>query len=214
MPHFNPFPGFDSIERKHRNLPHWTYPGVTYFVTFRLADSIPKSALKEWEARKTDFLTSQAVSDPTELSPKLQWKYRKRFGREYQLKLDECHGECLLKEPCIRDIVEDAMHSFNEERYHLGDFVIMPNHVHSLLVPRSEWPLSKILHSWKSFSAHEINKTLKREGPVWQSESYDHIVRTREELDRIRRYIRRNPEKSKLSSSQFTFGSAEWTFES
>jgi hypothetical protein len=78
----------------------------------------------------------------------------------------------------------------------LDEWVVMPNHVHALVRPLEGNELPMILHSWKSFSAHAANQELKRTGPFWQKESYDHIVRSAEELNRIREYIRRNPVKA------------------
>lgn len=69
----------------------------------------------------------------------------------------------------------------------------MPNHVHALLTPRSGFDLGKILHSWKSFSAHEINKVTGRGGEVWQHETYDHIIRDPDSLWRFAKYIVDNP---------------------
>ncbi len=72
----------------------------------------------------------------------------------------------------------------------------MPNHVHLLVTPLPRFDLESILHSWKSFSAHEINKKRGNDGVVWKKESYDHIVRNREEFVRIQKYIRDNPIKA------------------
>ena len=47
-PIFRPFNPNGDIKIYIRNLPHWRQPGATYFVTFRQADSIPKSVLAEW----------------------------------------------------------------------------------------------------------------------------------------------------------------------
>ena len=71
----------------------------------------------------------------------------------------------------------------------------MPNHVHALLTPQNGHTLDQILHFWKSFSATEINKTLHRQGPVWQKETYDHIVRNPQALWSIANYIVKNPSK-------------------
>ena len=93
----------------------------------------------------------------------------------------------------------------------------MPNHVHVLFRPfvqeltkvadgeepvgesRTELsPIAKIMHSIKSFTAHEINRILSREGQVWQHESYDHWVRDDEEMERIVRYIDANAPSAEL----------------
>lgn len=59
-------------------------------------------------------------------------------------------------------------------------------------------PLSKIMHSLKSYTANEANRFLGRTGPFWQRESYDHLVRDDRELVRIAEYIAHNPVKAKL----------------
>jgi putative DNA methylase len=59
-------------------------------------------------------------------------------------------------------------------------------------------PLARIMHSLKSYTAHEANKVLKRTGTFWQTESYDHWVRDEDELERIVHYICANPVKAGL----------------
>ena len=94
----------------------------------------------------------------------------------------------------------------------------MPNHVHVLITPSPETvrengddedlsigetrdagsPLSRVMHSLKSYTANEANKVLKRTGSFWQCESYDHWVRDDSELERIVNYIRGNPVSATL----------------
>src|SRR5205807_6858442 len=81
--------------------------------------------------------------------------------------------------------------------------VIMPNHVHALVQLQSGFALSDILHSWKSFTAKEINRINGTKGTLWQDEHYDRIVRDFAELQRYRDYIARNPEDAKLNVGQF-----------
>ena len=76
----------------------------------------------------------------------------------------------------------------------------MPNHVHVLVCVGAKMKLSKVLHSWKSFTAHELNKLLGRRGTVWQDESFDHIVRSLDQLNHFRSYIGENPAKACLQS--------------
>ena len=66
--------------------------------------------------------------------------------------------------------------------------------------PDQQSPLSRIMHSLKSYTAHEINKLLNRTGSVWQRESYDHWIRDEKELERIVHYVNGNPVEAKLSS--------------
>jgi REP element-mobilizing transposase RayT len=101
-----------------------------------------------------------------------------------------------LRNEKARAIVENALRHFDGERYHLDEFIVMPNHVHVLVIPLPPHELSDILHRWKSFTAKEINRLLGRSGPLWQKESFDHIVRSPESLQRFRQYIRDNPRRS------------------
>ncbi|MGK0185314.1 MAG: REP element-mobilizing transposase RayT [Verrucomicrobiales bacterium] len=111
---------------------------------------------------------------------------------------DAGYGECHLKNPRVREIVTDALNHFNSDRYDLGDYVIMPNHVHVLFRPHSPHTLGAILHSWKSFSSNKVNALVGRSGKLWMDERFDHIVRSRRHLDWYRRYIAENPCKAGL----------------
>ena len=98
-------------------------------------------------------------------------------------------GECYLKDPQLAKIVADALTYFDGDRYHLGEWVVMPNHVHVVVTPLGNHKLSEITHSWKSFTANQINKYLNRRGQLWQKESYDQIVRSPQHLERVQTYI-------------------------
>ena len=73
----------------------------------------------------------------------------------------------------------------------------MDDHVHIVINPTDT--LSKIMHSIKSFTAHEINKALNRTGKVWQDENYDRVLRNEEEFLEKLNYIANNPIKSNLA---------------
>lgn len=62
----------------------------------------------------------------------------------------------------------------------------------------AESPLSRIMHSLKSFTAHEINTLLNHTGHVWQRESYDHWIRDEQEFERIVHYVNGNAVEAKL----------------
>jgi D-tyrosyl-tRNA(Tyr) deacylase len=168
---FTPFEPTASVAKTRRELPHWEQPGCTYFVTFRLADSVPASLMRQYEEER---------DQPAALERFHTW-------------LDQGHGECWLNRPDIAAAVESAFRHFDGQRYQLGAFVVMPNHVHALVTPLTDWTLPQILHSWKSFTAHEINRLLQRTGPVWQDESFDHLVRDATALAKFQEYIRQNP---------------------
>jgi putative transposase len=215
-PIFRPFdPATQTHDTARRRLPHWTKEGVTYYVTFRLADSIPEESMQRWIRQKNEWLATKGIKTPEfgpvslESLPLEQRKeYRKLFGESFQAKLDEGHGSCLLAKPENAKIVAQAMEHFDGERYLLGDYVVMPNHVHVLLVPLEGVSLTDILRSWKTFTAREINEREGRSGGLWQRESFDHIVRSREQLERIRGYIAENP--AGLREGKFLLRRREW----
>lgn len=75
----------------------------------------------------------------------------------------------------------------------------MPNHVHAVLRPLPGWTLSQILKGWKGYTGREANKILKRTGnPFWQKESYNHLIRDDEDIQRCCHYTLMNPVNAKL----------------
>ncbi len=183
---------FAPVEIRQRNLPHWTQPGVTYFVTFRSADSLPQEKLEQLRTERERW--SKTHHEPLSNSDKQE--YRRLFAQKVEEWLDAGIGSCVLREHRAAKIVAEALQHFDGKRYTLGAWVVMPNHVHVLVTPLKEWKLVDILHSWKSFTANEIHKLIGGSGQLWQHESYDHIVRNEDELARIEEYIRDNPMKA------------------
>ena len=82
----------------------------------------------------------------------------------------------------------------------------MPNHVHALVRPLGDAAMAEITHSWKSFTAHEINGLLNRKGSLWQPESFDCIVRHEAQLEKFSAYICENPAKANLKPDEFRLG--------
>lgn len=123
-------------------------------------------------------------------------------------------GKCWLKRPPCAQVVADAMHHFDGERYELGCYVVMPNHVHTVIRPLhpQEFPLEKTLHSIKRHSSLEINSPVGTRGALWQDESFDRIIRDEEHLWRCLQYIGRNPNRAGLSSGQWrTWVRPDWS---
>ena len=200
---FNP----DGDTRKFRNhLPHWRQAGVMYFVTTRLADSIPQGTLRAWHEERDIWLRVNGCTtsaDVDTVPEKTRTEFHQRFTAKFHELLDAGAGACLLHDSENARIVGDALRFFDGERYSLGDFVVMPNHLHALVTPAAGHELSRILQSWKRFSAVEINRRIARTGSLWQAESFNHIVRSEEHLGRFRRYIAENPVKAKLRAGEF-----------
>jgi type I site-specific restriction endonuclease/REP element-mobilizing transposase RayT len=173
------------------NLPHWNQAGAIYFVTFRLADSLPQEKLKIYSQERELWL----ANNPEPHSPEQKADYFERFPKRLQEWVDAGYGSMILKDPAANRIVTDAIRHFEGDRYTLDEFVVAANHVHALLTPKEGHELGEILHSWKSFTAKEILKLpvaagLSTRPTVWQKESWDHIVRSERSLEKFREYIR------------------------
>ncbi len=97
--------------------------------------------------------------------------------------------------PDERTIVVAALEHFQNERYILFAHVVMDNHAHVLVKPIHENVLQSILHSWKSFTALQMQRQFRRQRSIWQDEYFDRIVRDEEEFLEKAQYILNNPQK-------------------
>ena len=195
---FNPYSETEIYFGKHGKLPHMLQPNVWYFVTFRLADSLPVDKIKQLEEERNEWLKKYG-SNIENLSDEIKKEYYKLFSERVELWLNESYGSCILKDENVAKIVANSIMHFNKVRYDLDDWVIMPNHVHLLIRPYPDFKLSDVMHSIKSYSAHQINKLLGKKGDVWMHESYDHIVRNEKSFFLIKNYIRQNPVKANIA---------------
>jgi len=206
---FRPVEHSKSLHTTHRRLPHWTQDSRIYFVTFRLADSIAKEKLIQWKEELEIWRTNQ----PEPNSEQVIGEQTRRYRKKQQEWLDQGHGSCILTDPEVSAIVEQTLLHFDEERYRLGDYVVMPNHVHLIVAPGIGFHLPDIMHSWKGFSAQQINKLLGQTGVLWMDESFDHIVRREYHLGKYTSYIRDNPKKARLKPSAYRQGTGSLDIE-
>ena len=198
----------EPIENQTGDLPHWRQPGVTYFVTFRCADSLPAEKLDAWRSELKAWLA--AHPEPHDDAAKRE--FHEKFPQQIQQWLDSGYGRCLLKNPAHKKLLEDALQHFDGARYDLNEYAVAANHVHVLVTPRDGYELSDILHSWKSFTANKINEAEGLSGVFWQKESFDHIVRNEKSLNQFRNYIRDHDKNQRLEASA-TFMPAAGTFD-
>jgi len=108
----------------------------------------------------------------------------------------------LLPEAAREIIVAHCLREHGK-RIHLHAVVVMPDHVHLLFLPLPDqdgWPvpLVTILQCLKGATAHRINKLLHLSGPLWEEESFDHLLRSDESLREKCEYIRQNPVRKGL----------------
>jgi putative DNA methylase len=175
-------------------LPHWEAGETPQFITFRTADSLPKSLLEQWQAELAHLPMDQQTLER-----------RQRI----EAALDQGRGACVLARAELATIVQEALQHFDGSRYRLHAWVIMPNHVHVLITPLAGHSLSDIVHSWKSFTAKRINKHLGTTGPFWQEEYFDRMIRDESHFAAVMDYIANNPVKAGLCAKP-----DDWTFSS
>ncbi len=94
-------------------------------------------------------------------------------------------------------VLQHCLHDHGK-RIHLYIAVVMPDHVHLLLTPLQDeqgWPyaLPAILKVIKGVSARSVNQLLGCSGPVWQEESFDHVLGSTGSFAEKLEYIRQNP---------------------
>jgi REP element-mobilizing transposase RayT len=211
-----------EIEIRERNLPHWFQSGAAIFVTFRTADSLPKEVVLRWQAeleewlgrnelplRLADFATGRSSKQAKRLfdsvPPDKQTEFKRLNDRIWHRSLDECHGECLLKQPALAEIVGEAMLYYEQRKYDLDCFVVMPNHVHAIVQFRTGASLQTVGQSWMRFTARRINALIDRSGPFWQPEPFDHIIRSSGQFEYLQGYVAQNPKKAKLKPGEFLY---------
>jgi len=192
--------------------PHWSQAGAVVFVTFRTADSIPREVIRRWELEKREWLRQRGFDSDTHwsvaistLSEKDRADFHKTFNRTREAFLDSCAGRCVLRRPELSQIVAQTLLHFDGQRYRLGDFIVMPNHVHLLCVFPSAEAMNEQCDSWLHYSAFRINQALGEKGKFWQQEPFDHLVRSAEQYDYLRQYIADNPKKAGLEPCDYHY---------
>ncbi|HEY6952914.1 MAG TPA: transposase [Bacteroidota bacterium] len=194
----------ESFHRRH--LPHLYLPNAVYFTTFRLAGSLPRLVIDELQEKS-----------------RLQKKSWMSFV-DYDKALEKCKVKARwLANWEIADMVAESIRLRDGNEYDLAAYCIMPNHVHMIfgvgnhdlfnrvgqIVNLSDKPLSKIMQSLKRYTAGRANHILRRSGPFWQDESFDHVLRNEEEFERTVRYVVYNPVKAGMVRNWRDW---RWTF--
>jgi REP element-mobilizing transposase RayT len=174
------------------HIPHWEKDAAIYFITFRLADSLPKSALQQIESERRSIVQT-AKQLGRNLTPDEVKKIQRLSTKRIEQYLDNGAGACHLQNPAIARVVAETLLLFEGKRYRLFAWCIMPNHVHVVTRLFPGQILASVVHSWKSYTAKEANKVRHATGSFWQREYYDHLVRDEDELERAVRYVLENP---------------------
>jgi len=150
-------------------LPHRDRIDLIQHVTIHLADSLPREAVERVELS-------------IKLLPEAQ-RVRERRARLHNL-IDAGYGCCILRNPEIADMVQNSLLYFQNKRYHLHAWVVMPNHFHVLFEPINEWSMSSIVTSWKKYTARRIRRYLSNAGlETGDPDRADHTEKTPEGYD-------------------------------
>jgi len=162
---------------------------------------VPQKLLKRWLYKRHAWL----AENPEPWDETKRKEYQSLFNSRMERWLDAGYGECLLRDDrCRKEVVERLLFKHGLD-YDLGDWVVMPNHVHVLLQPLGGVSLEAIMRPVKGVSARNINLLLGRSGSLWMQESFSHIVRSLEQLKKFQCYIQMNPEKARLPATDFSY---------
>ena len=182
-----------------RNLPHLNYPRGTYFITYRLHDSLPLNLVLELKKKYENSAEEPSIRE-------------KRIFKKYDDLLDKGSvlGKINLTNTEMSEINQRIIHRYDGQDYFLICYCIMPNHIHlAFTLLEGNRGISKIMKSIKGISAREYNKLMGTNGIIWQDESYDHLVRNEQELLNIIRYIINNPVNAKFVTDWKNW---KWTY--
>ena len=139
------------------------------------------------------------------LSTSQRGEFKKLSDRFFHQSLDECHGKCLLRSPELANVVGDAISFFDDDKYDLDRFVVMPNHIHAIVQFRTGESLEVVSQSWMRYTARQINAATGCSGVFWQAEPFDHIIRGSEQFEYLQKYIFENPNKANLRNGEFLY---------
>jgi REP element-mobilizing transposase RayT len=173
-------------------LPHVDAEGTTQFITFRLADSMPQHLHHQWRAE----LSAGEITDAD---------LRKRIEHF----LDSGYGSCALRDRRVANEIRETLIKWNGKRYRLIAWVVMLNHVHLLIELNEGFTLSEVMHSIKSYTAHQANKIREQKGRFWSVESFDRYIRDSRHFRNTIKYIEDNPVKAGLCKRR-----EDWEFSS
>lgn len=173
-----------------RNLPHIYVQDAIYSINFRLAGTIPVEIFNKYAELKRKLINESK-----------KHLLRNLYNDHIDSYLDKSSSlNDWLNKHLIREEVESTIHYYDKVHYKLIAFCIMPNHVHLIINTYGfdPVPLGRFLGSIKRHSARKANVLLERSGSFWQAESYDHLVRSRNELADSIDYVINNPVKAGL----------------
>lgn len=187
------------LKRRGRRS-HWVAEHATYFLTFNLHDAVPRVVRRRIE-EEADAHIEQIRRTRGSLAPSDLQAVRDRVRKRLDGALDAGHGAAYLHDPSVAEAVCNALAHFDEQRYTLLAWCVMPTHVH--VVATLADSTDRVIHSWKTYSARAANQILKRSGPFWQAGYHDRCIRDSRELANTVAYVANNPAAAGLFDWRF-----------
>ena len=166
-------------------LPHWHQQDKYQAITIRLADSLPLSVRAALEHERENW----AHNHPEPWDEATKKEHDRLFRGRIQQLLDNGYGKCVLRNREAAEKFAEILYRDNDVRYDVTAYVVMPNHVHLVILPMSGSMTSEIIGQLKGCTSYEINKILKTSGPLWQKEYFDRIIRNEDHFNHALRYI-------------------------
>jgi REP element-mobilizing transposase RayT len=189
----------ETLRFTRGNLPHWLVADHTYFVTLRLAGTIPKAVVAEFEAEREALAKAHANEEALTALARRQFLQIERTLHAVD------NARNWLTRPGIPEIVLGNLNWLADQKrgWLVYAATVLSNHVHLLLrnaAGRSGHLLGD-LGNYKIYVATRINRLLGRSGALWAREGFDHWCRDEAKVRSAARYICDNPVKAGLVKS-------------
>lgn len=185
----------ETREFYRRHLPHYHPEYGKFHIVFRLDGSLPQEAVQRLKQRRE--ARERYLSGETNMHERheLLLEHRKNYFVKFDSLLDVAEtGPRWLAQDSIAQIVVDAMLKRDRNDYDLVAYTVMSNHVHLIVSTEdvskrssrerivAETSVERVCRLLKGATAYACNRALNRSGQFWQHESYDHLIRSDEEL--------------------------------
>jgi REP element-mobilizing transposase RayT len=180
-----------------RKLPHIQPRGATFFVTYRLAGSMPVAVLESLKEKHKQKIFSESI---------IENLCSDEYFIDFENAIESEYGPQWLKINGLAKLVLDSLLFNDSKQYKLWAATVMSNHVHALITTFLNSPLlNVILQHHKRFTAVQCNKILGRYGSFWEHESFDTVIRNRNHFFNTIKYILNNPVKANLTMNWHSY---------
>jgi REP element-mobilizing transposase RayT len=176
-------------------LPHWEVENGRYFVTVRLADSIPRASVLRLQEIHHSLAAVEAQSAAFV-------GLQRQYFLTMEKYLDAGAGECFLRQSAHAMVIVEELASLTDWNVEVPHYTIMPNHWHALITtkPESTGSLAEIMKRLKGRTGKRLRSAVVGSGPIWQREWFDRWIRTDAEWEKMVAYIQNNPVKAGICS--------------